>query len=493
MTAQRPKVFVSSTIYDFADLRDALKFWLEEMGFDVQMSEFNDFERRPEAGTFDACFDSIRQSDYYVLLVGDRPGSWYDEPNKTSVTQQEYRVAHEWFQRTARPKIVSFVRTRVVVALRERDASNTPANAGSTMQDPEWTRHFISEVRREQETEAASAGRGSYPLANWLTGFAAFRELTDGLRSALRIKGPLPRAAILENLRHELEFNLRLTLIKHDSQPFYRHCWLDKIREEVQLSRQELKAERWLTHTQIKHAMIYAETGTVPRGDFLCGALGEAVLSGALLHFDPERDRYVASPLLEALYQLRQEIDLYKSRYPSDDDRQRWVSYWFTVKDQENSRLPVPVHYLLSLFGLHDTQHNIVRLLVGILRYLYSHTESIEVMLRPTTPLIGEEERIRAESVSEEELRAWLDKDNPYLLVGLRDYSREDRQRLQDALRAAKDAVGQDEFARIMRQAIAKSDDSILQGFKEALGEEEFETIMAETLDELESGEEPQA
>ena len=44
----KPRVFVSSTIYDFKDLRSALKFWLEELGLEVLMSEFNDFFRQPE-------------------------------------------------------------------------------------------------------------------------------------------------------------------------------------------------------------------------------------------------------------------------------------------------------------------------------------------------------------------------------------------------------------------------------------------------------------
>lgn len=453
MTVQRPKVFVSSTIRDLADLRDALKFWLEEMGFDVQMSEFNDFERRPEVGTFEACFESIRQTDYYVLIIGERRGSWYDEPNRTSVTREEYRTAYDWLQRAGRPKIVSFARTRVLVALRERAASKPRRHAGSTLEDPDFIRDFVVEVRREQETECASAGAAPYPPANWLTEFGTFRELTDGLKSTLRIKGPLPRVAIIENLRHELEFNLRLTLTKHEGKPFYRHWWLDKLREEVRLSPDELKSERWLTHTQIKHAMVYATTATVPPESFAGTALEEALVSGALLDFDPGHDRYVLSPLLKGLYELRENLHSYRSRYLDSEDSQRWVSYWFTVKDQPTSGLLIPVLDLLRLFGLHDCQHNIVRLLVGILRYLYDHAETIEAMPRPTTPLAGEEEKIKAERVSEEELGVWLQKDNPYLRVGLRDYSDEEKQAWEDTFEDLRRRLGDEEFGRIMRQA----------------------------------------
>ena len=41
----KPKVFVSSTIYDFKGLRSALKYWLTEKGYEVRMSECNDLKR----------------------------------------------------------------------------------------------------------------------------------------------------------------------------------------------------------------------------------------------------------------------------------------------------------------------------------------------------------------------------------------------------------------------------------------------------------------
>ena len=60
----KPRLFISSTIAEFVDLREALKYWLEEMGFEVQLSEHNDFDRKPEEGTFEACFSNIRDCDY---------------------------------------------------------------------------------------------------------------------------------------------------------------------------------------------------------------------------------------------------------------------------------------------------------------------------------------------------------------------------------------------------------------------------------------------
>src|SRR5215203_3874197 len=88
----RPRVFVSSTIYDLRDLRSAIKYWLEELGLQVELSEATDFSRRPNQGAFQSCFGVIARCDFYVLLVGGRRGQWYVK-DKASVTQQEYRTA----------------------------------------------------------------------------------------------------------------------------------------------------------------------------------------------------------------------------------------------------------------------------------------------------------------------------------------------------------------------------------------------------------------
>ena len=65
----RPRVFVSSTIYDFRDPRSALKWWLEQMGCEVRMSEFTDFNRPPEQGALKSCFAAIQDCHFYLLLT----------------------------------------------------------------------------------------------------------------------------------------------------------------------------------------------------------------------------------------------------------------------------------------------------------------------------------------------------------------------------------------------------------------------------------------
>lgn len=239
----RPTVFVSSTIYDFADLRDALRFWFEEMGFEVQMSEHTDFKRRPESGTFEACFESIRNADFYLLLIGSNRGSWYDESAQVSVTRQEYRVARESLESAGRPRIVALVRADVLTALRERNALGAPEGP-STLEDWQFTADLVREVRREDEGAEAAKGSQPYPAGNWLSSFRDFRELVTVLRSTLAITSPLPRAALLETVRRDCEHNLRVLLSNHRGGPFWNLWWLSQVRKDVVLTADNLQIGR---------------------------------------------------------------------------------------------------------------------------------------------------------------------------------------------------------------------------------------------------------
>ena len=79
MLSKRPRIFISSTIHDFADLRSAIKFYLEERGCEALLSEFNDFGKPVDTNSYDACIKAIDSADYFVLLIGAHVGGWYDE------------------------------------------------------------------------------------------------------------------------------------------------------------------------------------------------------------------------------------------------------------------------------------------------------------------------------------------------------------------------------------------------------------------------------
>ena len=118
---KRPSIFLSSTIYDFRDLRSALKYHLELQGCSVLASEFNDFQKPLDEHSYDACLQSIEQSDYFILLIGSRVEGMYDTDGQISITQQEYRTAYELHKR-GRLHIMTFVRSEVWQVREDRKA-----------------------------------------------------------------------------------------------------------------------------------------------------------------------------------------------------------------------------------------------------------------------------------------------------------------------------------------------------------------------------------
>ena len=109
---KRPTFFISSTIFDFQDLRSALKFYLEEQGCKVLASEFNDFTKPLDKHSYQACLDAIHAADYFILLIGSRVGGWYDERSRISITQHEYREAYA-LHKAGKLKLLNFVRADV--------------------------------------------------------------------------------------------------------------------------------------------------------------------------------------------------------------------------------------------------------------------------------------------------------------------------------------------------------------------------------------------
>lgn len=88
----KPRTFVSSTFYDLADARSALKAFLESIGHEPVMSETSTFGVTPGKHAHKACLDQVALADYFVLIIdGRRSGSYL--AGKKSITNKEYDEA----------------------------------------------------------------------------------------------------------------------------------------------------------------------------------------------------------------------------------------------------------------------------------------------------------------------------------------------------------------------------------------------------------------
>ncbi len=306
--SSRPRVFISSTIHDFRDLRSALKYWLEELGFEVALSEFTDFPRRPDDATFDSCFQAIDDSDYYVLMIGARVGSEY-EP-RVSVTRAEFRRALER-AREGKLKLALFVRTDVKSKLRERRAAAEtmrgagidPSEIASSLERADEIQSFVDEV----EATGPPGPRPHSAGSTWLYEFSSFGELADALRQTLRITGSIRRQAVLANLKLEIERDVGRVSTNNRGTPSPQHVLVEKLRREVELTPQNFEHEFKFSYEQAVRLGMFFLGGysTVPLSTV---ALGDCIRSGEFLEYDPIAGQMEAGPMQQRLLELQEWI-----------------------------------------------------------------------------------------------------------------------------------------------------------------------------------------
>ena len=295
----RPRIFISSTISDLRDLRSALKYHLEERGCTVLASEFADFDKPLDQHAFDACLESIATCDYYVLIVGARRGSWFDETARISITQREYRHAYDLAKR-GRLKTIAFVRSEVW-QLRESLADLAVLLAGSAQPSPATRFHddaaflgeFIDEIGRVAETDAAVRGSTPFPIGNWVHIFTTFRDVIDVLNNRLIGGMAVDEAAQKRVLRHALLEVLRQCLLKSGSGLLAPHYAVEKFRSQFELT-SETKDSTYMMH-------------------WLGRTLQSRVLQDALstplfISFQPHTEAYREEPAFDVLYKLVEDV-----------------------------------------------------------------------------------------------------------------------------------------------------------------------------------------
>ena len=93
-----PRIFVSSTCYDLQEIRGNIRKYIEDFGYEPIMSDFGDIFYDFDKNVQDSCIESIKNSDMYILIIGDYYGSTYhkdkmDTAIPNSVTLKEFENA----------------------------------------------------------------------------------------------------------------------------------------------------------------------------------------------------------------------------------------------------------------------------------------------------------------------------------------------------------------------------------------------------------------
>jgi len=94
-----PRIFVSSTCYDLQEVRGNIRDFILSFGYEPMMSDFGDIFYDVDKHVQDSCIEAIKQSDLYVLIVGDNYGSNFHSDKKQtsdipdSITLAEFKRA----------------------------------------------------------------------------------------------------------------------------------------------------------------------------------------------------------------------------------------------------------------------------------------------------------------------------------------------------------------------------------------------------------------
>lgn len=444
MSQGKPSAFISSTVRDFGDLRGALRYWLEESGFDVRASEYADMEVNPGANTFEACFDAIRGSDFYILLIGERYGSPFDQGGNISVTRQEYRVAYASFIATGRPVPVLFARAETKLVSDNWQHAKRPEPPPFV--DAVSIHDFIEEVTRFEEHQQAVQGSSPPPAANWLYSFHTFKDIIDALKVVLALRPDIPRERIYTSMVLDLEELLSTFFVKEQYRPRRdapaMKAFVDELLalgedgEQALTEFEALEVDRLhIGHRLYMRSIIQAHqldisthepvvlTGREPvrLAFYLVGgrahpdtmaarAIRVAATSGALLDYDPESRSLNETPISVATTELVRQLEHYASLYEQADPTATALSVRLPAATNSASpRYDLAFHDALILWGLYHSAENLYRRAASLYRYLQRKRETpLPSALLPTSPL-GEvtETQIRRERASREDVRRW--------------------------------------------------------------------------------------
>ncbi len=191
-------MFVSSTCFDLKQVRADLKIFLESLGLQSILSEYDSFPVDPDVHAVENCFKVIdERTDLFLLVVGGRYGLEHEKGK--SVTNMEYQRA-----RANGIPIYVFVQ-KSILSILPLWKDNPEMDVKSVADSPKLF-EFVDSLKRSDGV--------------WVFPFEVAQEITDALRKqlaglfmdALQLRKRFKKAALPESLAHLQGMPLRLVI-----------------------------------------------------------------------------------------------------------------------------------------------------------------------------------------------------------------------------------------------------------------------------------------
>ena len=394
----KPKIFVSSTIYDFKDLRSSLKYWLEEMGFEPQLSEYNDFDKDSSGFSHDSCLKVISDCDYFILLLGSRVGGKYPGED-ISITRKEYRTAYNMLKIGKIKKLLVFVRSSIWdvkedrkglikylehCEIKDRDGNEISKDSiinfnSKIAKNADHIFSFIDEISRKDEIN-----EGEKPLMNWINTFNTFEDIVSVLRTELLLKTnlyqklneQLVKSAVLDNSRHMSEVI--------EGKVLYCHNCFSSIRSIIKQYKDISNNNRLnmrpiiLEVTDIDKLSMFLLFFRIGIDELNTFIFENAVSSGSFLDYSSEAGEYVNSNINKALIQLISEIKKLKESEKLIDInfQTKLLNKCRDVLTHKSDNRSFEYYDLVLLNSVYEKMFNIYELSKYIIRFIEKHEDN---------------------------------------------------------------------------------------------------------------------
>jgi hypothetical protein len=413
----RPTIFLSSTIYDFSDLRSALKDYLEDRGCRVLASEYTDFTRPLDTHSYEACLNTIEQADLFVLFIGRRVGGWLDKPKKISITRAEYRRAYQLAQED-KIRLLCFVRSEVLdhsQSMKElaKELSNDPALTDSqrekfinhptrAMDDAKAIISFIDEISRNKETARAVAGDGEAPIANWISPFSTFAEVRQALDPLVTHGLTRSQAAGRKTLEVQLiEFIARLDPPRTKGKIFNPTQSVLNLRTKLNIKADQILSDITVT-SEVWQRLVYLNTLSA-RAKTDHYFLSATLNSDLLLQYDPKAGAYIETQEYEQLSRLVEQSRRFAPTVASDISE----LYEHGKKVVRDGQGQLPALQIIPVIG------RLLRWaeLIGVAKSLASsmgERSLKEFPLLPRTPIVDQEAQLEDEELTLDQVRQFI-------------------------------------------------------------------------------------
>ncbi len=88
-----PRVFISSTCYDLAQIRDSLSEFISGYCYESILSDHGDVFYHPDLHSHESCINEIDNCQLFILIIGGRFGGNYISDKTKSIVNAEYEAA----------------------------------------------------------------------------------------------------------------------------------------------------------------------------------------------------------------------------------------------------------------------------------------------------------------------------------------------------------------------------------------------------------------